>query len=112
MSVVKASGRAGPRCTPWPPAGSDDLCKRGKGRFLSHSSKGGGGVKRTKRTFLQLKTKIQRPAMAEEQDWEESKLSQVPYGEAIIAPFLGHTRSISPAFLPIVRQVRPVKRLD
>ena len=50
--------------------------------------------------------------MAEEQDWEESKLSQVPYGEAIIAPFLGHTRSISPAFLPIVRQVRPVKRLD
>ncbi len=34
MSVVHASGRAGPRFTPWPPAGSDGLRNEEKAFFF------------------------------------------------------------------------------
>ncbi len=48
MSVVQASGRAGPRCTPWPPAGSDGLRKRKQDVILRIVIGEGGGVKADK----------------------------------------------------------------
>ena len=48
MSVVQASGRARPRCTPWSPAGSHGLHKRRKGIFLRIVIERGGGGKADK----------------------------------------------------------------
>ena len=98
MSVVQASGRARPRCTPRPPAGSDGLCKRERGVFLRIVVKGGGkadkadifAIDNHNSALCQSAHRSASPprldsvslanAMAEKQDWEESKLSQVPHG--------------------------------
>ena len=45
ISIVQASGRAGPRCAPWPPAGSDGLLKRKNDIPLRIVIGRGGGVK-------------------------------------------------------------------
>ena len=49
-SVVQATGRARPRCIPWPPAGSDGLRKRKQDVLLRVviGEGGGGGVKADK----------------------------------------------------------------